>query len=96
MHAPADLIRDMRPIAARTQDAAEILRQLLACPAHPLALSRQWLEPLFYARDGQAGRTSTRHDPQAEHFISRAGFCAVARKSMRGAHIPNRKQRYMR
>jgi len=51
---------------------------------------------LFYMRDGQAGRTSTWREPHAEHFISRAPFCAVAGKSRRAAHTPNRKQRCMR
>ena len=49
-----DLVREMRQVAAETDDPAEIAERLRA-PARRLALARGWLEPRFFDRDEEQG-----------------------------------------
>src|SRR5260370_39413950 len=66
---PADLVRIMRDIAARTSDGSEITRQLRG-PARRLALSKAWLEPRFFARDAAQGFAIYPLHGEPDHSLS--------------------------
>jgi predicted metal-dependent enzyme (double-stranded beta helix superfamily) len=66
---PADLVRIMRDIAARTSDGSEITRQLRE-PARRLALSKAWLEPRFFSRDEVQGFAIYPLHEEPDHSLS--------------------------
>jgi len=68
-YAPSDLVRDMRRIAARTDDGSEIVR-LLRAPARRLALAKGWLEPRFLQRDEAQGFAIYPLHEEPDHRLS--------------------------
>jgi predicted metal-dependent enzyme (double-stranded beta helix superfamily) len=66
---PADLVDDLRRIAARTKDPLEIV-QLVRAPARRLALAKGWLTPNYFECDAEQGFSLHLLHEEADHGLA--------------------------
>ena len=66
---PADLVADLRRIAAQTKDPLEIV-QLLRAPARRLALAKGWLTPEHFKCDPKDGFSLHLLHEEADHGLA--------------------------